>query len=484
MAILEERGIFWWNDEVVPKTHFAPDANAGGKLTIEDSGAIRLDLDEMMPGDRHPFEALADSGQSVAKNVQGLLTNGKHVLLLNLLRRGGTVRTHNVSQERYLARQCLVSEGAFKGDGRTPLSFSALTVDLAGFEDWLRLGSIEVNRHRNKLIAKYRAEKDRHYAVPFGRISIEYDLSGPFPGRSRQHELKLVECARTKIILNERASVEGCQDFYQRVEELLILLTSSDHNLDWPTVVPRGHKQHAKLYFMRYRSGAKAPAAHECLISFPGIADSFGDLFATLVEKREQYGPGLYLYLATRRGMTMLVEHRFVNLIWGLEAFDRSGRGKAQATQAFADKIARIISLIPEGKDRKWLSKHLEKAAEPSLGDRLYSIFSALPLPFDLAALKAFCEECRARRNDISHFGGQRQRDERYSDIMLDLNRKSDALAALYHLHLLIVIGVDKELVDFTTNHNWPLSGMARDLRAAGLLIQQQERAPSPNDPR
>ena len=39
--------------------------------------------------------------------------------------------------------------------------------------------------------------------------------------------------------------------------------------------------------------------------------------------KREEFGPGFYLYLGTRRGMALYAEHSFVNLIWGLEAFHR-----------------------------------------------------------------------------------------------------------------------------------------------------------------
>jgi hypothetical protein len=258
---------------------------------------------------------------------------------------------------------------------------------------------------------------------------------------------------------------------------LLILLTSSDHNLEWPSLVFSGRKQRAKLYFMRHRSEAKAPGAHECLINFPSIADSFGDLFAALVEKREQYGPGLYLYLGTRRGMQMFVEHRFVNLIWGLEAFDRYGRGKAQADKALSDKIDRILKQVSASKDRRWLRGKLKNAAEPSLADRLYAIFSALPLPFNLAGLRQFCEECQTRRNDISHFGGLREKDQKYGDFMRDLDKKSDVLAGLYHLHLLTVIGIDRERLDFATNKNWPLSRMERELRAAGILKKDAEAA-------
>lgn len=81
---------------------------------------------------------------------------------------------------------------------------------------------------------------------------------------------------------------------------------------------------------------------------------------------------------------------------------------------------------------------------------------------------------CQDRRNDISHFGGLRHEEQRYDEFMQDLDRKSNALSALYHLHLLTIIGVDNEQLDFTRNQNRPMWRMEYDLRAVGLLMPKQ----------
>jgi len=472
VAILEDRGIFWRNDEPVPATQFAPDASVGGKLTIADDGSVQLELDDVMPSERHPFENLLDGGKPAGRNIQGLLTDSGHVLLLNAFRNGAAVRTHNVSKERYFVQQCLVSDQRFRRDGNAPIRFRTVEVDLSGFKDWLWLRSIQVKRQRNKLVADYKAEKDRRFTLPFGTLSIEYDLTGPQFGRSRHNEIRLVESAAIVITTRKAMSLSDAQDYHKNVEELLILLTSSNHNFDWPTLIPWGSKHRAKLYFSRYRSDAEPPAAHDCLINFSRIAASFGDIFKAFIEERERYGPGIYLYLGTRRGLEMFVEHRFVNLIWGLEALDRHGRGAVQPPAALEAKISRILSAVAP-KDRRWLQGKLKNAAEPNLSERLYSIFSFLPLPFDQDALQRFCVECQARRNDISHFGGLRSKDQRYGDFMQDLDRKSNALSALYHLHLLTIIGVDKEQIDLEKNNNRPLWRMKSDLRAVGLLLPE-----------
>jgi len=475
LAILEDRGIFWWNDKIVPKTHFAPDSFVGGNLTIEDDGTIRLELDAIMPSEDHPFTALLDNGQPVGRNIQGLLTDAGNVLLLNAIRNGGTFSTNNIAKERYFVQQCLVSQERFKRDGKAPLSYRSMKVELTGFEDWLWLQSISVERRHNRLIAKYKAPKDRRFDLPFGVLSIEHDLSGPYFGTSRRKNVNLVESAAVKVRSKRRISLKEIQDHHRNLEELIILLTASNYNLDWPTLYPWGSKQSAKLYFPRFRSEDSPPGAHECLVNFPRIAESFGELFAAFAEKREQYGPGIYLYLGTHRGMKMFVEHRFVNLIWGLEAFDRRGRGQVQAGTALDKKVRRIIAQVSAAKDRGWLEGKLKNAGEPSLSQRLLAIFSALPLPFDHSELKKFCEECQARRNDISHFGGLRHQGQPYDEFMQDLDRKSNALSALYHLHLLTIIGVEKERLDFAKNNNRPLWRMERDLRAVGLLMSKQD---------
>jgi len=38
------------------------------------------------------------------------------------------------------------------------------------------------------------------------------------------------------------------------------------------------------------------------------------------MEKRRKHGPGFYLFLGALRSREMYVEHRFANLVWGIDA--------------------------------------------------------------------------------------------------------------------------------------------------------------------
>lgn len=485
MTILEDRGLFWWNDQAIPKKQFAPDTAVGGKLTIGDNGEARLEMDTMMPGNKHPFQVLAGNGQPVNRSIQGLLRgDAGYVHLGGLFQSGGRMRTSNLSHEGYLALNCLVSKSHFSPDNPTnERQFRSILVELEGFEEWLWLQGISVKRSTKRLTAKYKQPDNYQFDVDFGKVSVEYDLYGPSFSSAYERTVTLRQTASVRITPKYRPALAACQMYYQQLEELLMLLTSSDRSLEWPALVSANGKQHARFYFMRNRSDAKAPKAHECLTNFPTIAEDFGRLLANLILKRDEFGPGFYLYLGIRRGMKLFVEHRFVNLVWGLEAFDRRRSGQDKAAKKIAHKIERILSQVEATKDRRWLDAMLKGAGGPNLADRLCRTFSALPLSFDKVGLQKFCKDCADRRNDISHFGGIRDKGQKYNDFMRDIDQKADALAGLYQLHLLSEIGVNKTQLAFATNNSWPMNKIERDLRDAGILAKKPAPAPASPQP-
>jgi hypothetical protein len=107
----------------------------------------------------------------------------------------------------------------------------------------------------------------------------------------------------------------------------------------------------------------------------------------------------------------------------------------------------RILSAIMETKDRKWLKKlFARQIVEPNLEERLVDTLKPLPLGISQKELSAFANECATKRNDISHFGGERHA-TRYVKGIEDLHQKSEALAYLYHVLLLREIGVDDAML-------------------------------------
>jgi hypothetical protein len=448
--ILEEQGIFWWSDEPVPEGHFAPDSSVSGVLRIDEDGRVLLELYGLLPHPHGPSAVLTEAGKPLPaeKGIYGKLKNsGGYVLLLEVRRNGGSLG--GIPFERYFAQHALVG-GGLPQSNQQPLTFRKLQVELRGFEEWLTLRSIETKRTRSSVRVRYRDPGKVSYPLKDGRLSIVYDISGPMLGMSRSANLELKELGLIEFEPRKALSIDDMKAQYRLLSDLFILLTGSECNLDWPVLTSGKKKGRAwTFYFLRNGQKKEPPRLHECWTNFSQLKERFGAIYSTFREKRETLGPGIYLYLGTRRAEQIYEEHRFVNLVWGIESLHRRRALPSDERSGLQKKISRIIGDLRRSADRKWLEQQLRHAGEPSLADRMFETLKVLPLTLEETRLRKFCIECADRRNDISHFGGQRQVGGAadYNAFILDLSKKSEALSYLYHVLLLLEIGIDASIL-------------------------------------
>ena len=133
----------------------------------------------------------SNDAQLKTRQIRGLLRDSnKRVLLCNLTRRGGHFATSNISYEGFHAAQCLVGDQGLPAKTQN-ISFAYIDVDLKGFEDWLRLGSLFTTRSKVALHTKYHHPKQVDYALEAGNLSFVYDLYGPYLGKCRHDTLNI-----------------------------------------------------------------------------------------------------------------------------------------------------------------------------------------------------------------------------------------------------------------------------------------------------
>jgi ApeA N-terminal domain 1 len=483
MAILEGRGLFWWADDPIPANQFAPSSCVSGLLKIDNDGSSSLELDGYLPSEHGPMSAMVQRELPAGKHIRGLLKgSGQHILLVGLIRNGGQMRSNGISYERYVASTCLVSE---RGPIAGKLVFKQLIVPLSGYEEWLRLGAIKVRRTRRMVSAKYKWPKEASYRLADGSLTVDFELGGQSSLTMSGTEVSMKETASASLQFPKPLDLDGIKTQYQLFEDLLILLTSTDYALDWPWVALTKQSR-CRLYFRKVgdHTVGTAPKYFECVTNFVQLRDSLGSIWEAWRNKREELGPGLYLYLGTRRGIPLYVEHRFVNLVWGLEAFHRR-KYTASQTAPLKQKIDRILEQIGKNKDKKWLAKKLENAHEPSLGERIFETLSAVPLDFDTTRLRTFSDACAQLRNDISHFGGQRHDGVSYKEFAIDLNDKSEALDTLYQMLLLHEIGIDKKILKWWVFEGFRSYPIKVHLVKVGLLDKSavDPKPPKANSP-
>jgi hypothetical protein len=136
-------------------------------------------------------------------------------------------------------------------------------------------------------------------------------------------------------------------------------------------------------------------------------------------------------------------------------------------------KVQRIIAQVGLAKDRKWLEGKLEHSAEPSLAERLVECLKLLPLTFSTKSLNLFCKECANRRNDISHFGGQRTPGS-YGEFVERIHYLNNALNHIYPAIILKLCGVGDAVLMDTLTSSRISDRIKRSFGEAGLEILAQ----------
>jgi hypothetical protein len=470
----KESGYFWWRNEPVPEDDVVPESAVAGDLIITDDGQISLELHGYLPSADHPMSRIFVGSGNSCPDIEGRLKNSsEHVLLMDVFTRGGKASFGGISYENYGATSCLIGSKPLpiaKGE----IKFDSLSIPLTGFEDWLGLSSIESTRTTKKLVATHKTQKNLKYTLDYGSaISIEFDLFGPMFGKQKNHEINITEKINLKYLPKSKKTPSELRKYFFSISDLFLILTGSDYSMEWPSLIVGRTKKSIKsykFYFLRSRNSAAPPARHNCWLTFPIIQDNFGQLFQQWQIKREELGPGMSLYLGTRRGVELYVEHRFVNLIWGLESLHRTLNKDAPPTKLEL-KAQRIIEQIKLAKDRKWLEGKLEHSAEPSLAERLIECIKLLPLNFPAESVRNFCNECADKRNDISHFGGQRAPGS-YGDFLEKIYSLNNALNNIYPAILLKLCGVNDSLLLNMLSTGQMASRIKYSLNEVGLHIK------------
>ncbi len=322
MAILEERGLFWWADDPIPEHQFAPNSCVSGLLRIDDDGSSSLELDSYLPSKHGPMAAMAERELPPETCIRGLLKgSAQHVCLVGLIRNGGQMRTKGISYERYRSSACLLSERDVIV-GR--LNFKKFSIPLTGYGDWLRLRALKVKKSSRTVSVNYTRPKDAKYVLSHGSLAIEFELGGVFSGGIFAPEASMKETASASFWFRHGLDIDGIRKEYQLFEDLLVMLTSSTCGLDWPWVIGQKGRRY-RLYLSKVggRTVGKPPSYFDCITNFIQIRDTFASIWETWRSKREDPGPALYFYLVTRRGLPLYLEHRFVSLVWGIEVFHR-----------------------------------------------------------------------------------------------------------------------------------------------------------------
>lgn len=447
MAVLEEHGYFWWSTVAVPDGHFAPANAVPGYLEIADDGVARLELHGFLSEKPNPFVELMSPDPLDEKAIQGILkASSSHVLLFNLDSDGGRASFDGISHQNFRAWRTLV--GSKRIEYMSGLFFSGFSVGLDGFEEWLGVGGISSVRTNRSLKVKANISKVHKYALRDSNVKLSFGVKSPWGKRNGLRKLTVEEYAELEYAFKCDVDLSSIQRRIHTVSSLLVLFSGSSRSLEWPKVyIGRGSSRAKYSYYSgSTRLQSRPIKPFDCWVRFPQISEALGSLLESWDDAQIELGSGLQFLIGTLMSSSLHLEHRFANLVWGMEVLHRLKNPEAEQSDALTEKIKRIISDVKLSRDRAWLAKRLRNAHEPSLQQRLKESLLLLDILVDDESLTEFCKVCADLRNDLSHFGGQRTFPS-YTDMINALQSKTIALEFLYHAVALREIGVDINII-------------------------------------
>lgn len=464
-TIIEKRGIFWWNGEKTPKGRYSPPQGVPGVLTIREDGKARLNVTEsllrrskalgMTPLDHNNLDGDAERFKDIciAGTIDG---QSRFVYLKKLVYRSFGRQVDDKASEEFESELCIVGNAA-RPHTEGSLRFSKLSISLGGLEEWRRGDLLVagdekvdgVNRSRDLTYT----DTPIKYDLKDGTISLRTDVHCTAIEGVPYREISFQQYDWLDYQLKRATTPDAMQERFTRIEELLAILTGTYYSLDWPLISlkNKGKAETYTLYFWRNIEKARRPEMSNLWTVFPQVRDVFGVLYENWKKKRHQYGPGFYLYLGALRGQPMYIEHRFTNLIWGIESLHREMEPSPPESRKLQKKIKSILTKsgsILNSDERGWLKSQLRNRTEPPLEYRISSTFSALPWKITKSTLDDFAKRCRERRNEISHYGGPRDRKASYTVFLRELMELTEGLTPLYHAALLHEIGLEAKTLE------------------------------------
>lgn len=438
-AAFSERGLFWWSDDKIPADAFAPPESRFGSLTIDTSGVANLELDGLLGGVSVIFGHVKPELDLPNKSIVGKLRNsGQYCVLSKLRPNGGRLGGTNLSFERWQAHQTII----------TPILDSANKVEgvyfpLNDYREWLWLRSIRVEGNRNDFKLSYECPPADQFPLVDGELTVVYECRFPTFGKQTSEFSAIEEAEIVRTFSNAISVFEAIKE-YERICDFFRLITGVHGQFPWPTI-KLSTTQRATVYYSRFEAAPVKYERREAWLSYGQIRDNLGCLYSQFVEHQTQLDTTFYLFLSNLRGLQVYTEHKFIGLIWGLEALHRQQHRDCQPVgnegAKIQEKVDRILSQIERERDKKWARKILIRAADMSLEHRLRDILEVLPVDYTRSNFLKFTKDCADKRNSISHHGGVRPGED-YSDFAEDLAMRTNVLMVLYRATLLKLIGV------------------------------------------
>ena len=451
------RGEFW-----LPGS---PDERLPGNLNISESGEVTLEIEGDM---KFAFDRCKSDGMvGKLSRIVGSVESGGHITLENC------PYYISIDSERgatSLCRPTLAFTGTSYGkDEKVDLTEFRFSVE--GLNEWLMLSSVHertnVQREHSQTAFQRRGPSIR---LPSDDTVAEFIVQVTY---SRPQGTPIMGARITKkaYISLRSDKPRGLKHFRDLAYKLCNFLSLA---LDQPVSMQSISVSNVHEYsnnesiqplpislfgqFAPRNERKSVIDERKVLLPFQSISNRLEQLMKSWVEVYEANEPAFDLYFLTRSSETLTLEVKLILLLQGIEALHR-GEGQGEPPmpeEEFADIRSSLLQVCPKGK-REWLEDVLRHAnvGEIKYRTRIRDMIRPFQCWFgNRKSRKSFANKVVDTRNYLTHY------DKKIEDRvpgMRDLILLSYRLEALFQLHLLRLIGLSTEDIEFIVRSNYIL---------------------------
>ena len=438
---IETYGYFW----LVEK----PDNRLTGVLRISDRGDAYLEMFGAFdsPHDR-PLEQL--TGERL--HILGVTDKAGPVTLVDCI----VVQQTDVVNVELLSKSSVHVGCVFWGAhfDSEDICFSGVTFSVKGLDEWF------IFHHRP-------FSRDGDAAEPFSAtynqpepitFPISDDLNIGFHMGAGMNSSPFEQAITTKMSISiESSRMRSFSEFMQLLRKVKnFICLAFDRSVSFTTITGSLSEQHAPdnprdtvvIYsrFDPYDLPKEKISAGNFLISFEEMSQDIHEYLPRWLENYEEYEPTFNLYFTVTANRYVHLEGGFLFLINGIESLHRRSYSDTRMpAEEFNDLRESILRATP-GKWRSWIEDGLRYANELSLRSRISQMITPFDDLFGTKSTRAtFVNQVVTTRNYLTHYDPG-IRDQAVTEPQ-ELLQLCSRLEALVQLHLLRLLGIDKDRI-------------------------------------
>lgn len=449
---IDQNGFFWLPGK--------EESRVPGRLTVAISGRTTLEFFDLASADdrrrdqRHLVPAFwpTDDESGPFPRIHGVI-DGRAVTLTDCFFRRFSGSLGGVSSSSFEAERAYV--GCWYDVDEAP-TFTAVTYSFEGLHQWLQLSGLTSTIDVDAIRTEIKFERPTDIAIVLADgVKLSFGLSAKFPGISPDTtEVTVTQLARMTLMTDEPRSLDFFLGLALKFQNFLSLAVDQPINARSiqaisPELVRNRRPIPIDVYLnsLEHANCAETIAWHRILLSYPEIAEHFGDMLKSWFEQYDIAKPVFDLYFAVQSDAFRNIEGRFLAVMQAVEGLHRRlfpDRRKMPVSE-FKALVATVVASAPH-EQREIVRSSLQHANEPSLRERIEQMVVPFADHFgNPNDRSSFVRDAIQARNSLTHQIGPS------SNRVLKVERLGSLalkLEALFQMHLLSLVGLQESQID------------------------------------